>query len=91
MGIYTDVIQKKEENLAALEHYADESLMLNKQMYSIEDEVEDAQTAVLYILDKFGIKANRVYGQVKVSSMIETLLLLALYSCRKCIIECQFC
>ena len=74
MGIYTDVIQKKEENLAALEHYADESLMLNKQMYSIEDEVEDAQTAVLYILDKFGIKANRVYGQVKVSSMIETLL-----------------
>ena len=59
MGLYTDIILKKEENNKKLVQYADESLINDEKMARIETEIEDAQTTVLYILNKFGISVSR--------------------------------
>lgn len=74
MGLYTDSIREKEKNNIKLEKYADEALLKNKVMVRIEKDTEDAQTAVLYILDHFKIKVNRVYGLNNINEMLETLL-----------------
>lgn len=74
MGIYTKVIQQKEENNIKLEKYADESLAQDKKMVRMEEEVEDAQSAVLFIFEKFGMSLNRIYGLNGVPAMLETLL-----------------
>ena len=42
-----------------LEDYADRSLWKNGDALRPEDAVSDAQSVVLYILDKFGLAANR--------------------------------
>ena len=74
MGIYTDIILKKEENNIKLEQYADESLKNDTTMQRIETDVEDAQTTILYLLDKFGITASRHFGCYSVSDLLESLL-----------------
>lgn len=74
MGIYSEVIKNKEENNIRLEKYADESLIQDKKMIRIEDEIDDAQTAVKYIFGKFGIHLKRIYGLPDIPSMLETLL-----------------
>ena len=74
MGIYSDVIRKRDENNRLLEEYADRSLWKNGDALRPEDAVSDAQSVVLYILDKFGLAANRQHGMVDVETMIETLL-----------------
>ena len=74
MGIYSEVIRKRDENNRLLEDYADRSLWKNGDALRPEDAVSDAQSVVLYILDKFGLAANRQHGMVDVETMIETLL-----------------
>ena len=74
VGIYTEAIRKKEENNIRLERYGDESLADDKKIFRLEDEVEDAQSAVLHIFEKFGIRLNRIYGMITIPSMLETLL-----------------
>lgn len=74
MGLYTKSIRKKEENNFKLEQYADESLVNDKAMIKLEEGLEDVQTTVLYILEKFGIKADRQYGLRTVDELLEILL-----------------
>ena len=74
MGIYSEVIRKRDENNRLLEDYADRSLWKNGNALRPEDAVSDAQSAVLFILDKFSLAANRQYGMRDVETMIETLL-----------------
>ena len=74
MGLYTDIILKKEENNKKLVQYADESLINDEKMARIETEIEDAQTTVLYILNKFGISVSRHFGCHDVEDLLESLL-----------------
>lgn len=75
MGLYTEVIRKREENNGSLERCADESLALDKAMVSFEDGVDDVQSCILFLLEKIGISnVNRVHGVGSISSMIGALL-----------------
>lgn len=74
MGFYSEIIRKREENNIRLEKYADESLILNDRMQRIEGEVEDAQTAVIYLLKRFGLTVPRVPGHYTIDAMLETIL-----------------
>ena len=74
MGIYSDVIRKRDENNRLLEHSADRSLLEDMNIYRLEDAVEDAQTAALYILEKLGLSVDRQYGCKDIDTMIEALL-----------------
>lgn len=74
MGLYTDVILQKEENNKKLEQYADESLINDVKMTRIETEIEDAQTTILYIMNKFGISLSRIFGCISVHDLLESLL-----------------
>ena len=74
MGIYSEVIRKRDENNRLLEDYADRTLWKNGKALRPEDEVSDAQSVVLCILEKFGLTVNRLYGMADVETMIETLL-----------------
>ena len=74
MGIYSDAIREKEANNKLLEQLADQSLRENRNAFRLEGEVDDAQTAVLFILEKFGLSVDRQHGQMDVNTMIDTLL-----------------
>ena len=54
MGIYSDVIRKRDENNRLLEHSADRSLLEDMNIYRLEDAVEDAQTAALSASEQHG-------------------------------------
>ena len=74
MGIYTEIIIKKEENNRRLEQYADDSLKLDVEMHRLENSVDDAETALLFILNRFGLTVRRVFCQTSIDEMLETLL-----------------
>ena len=74
MGLYSKAIRKKEEDNQKYEQYADESLLNDKAMLKLEEGVDDAQTTVLYILGKFGIQMDRLYGLRNVDEMLEMML-----------------
>ena len=74
MGLYTENIRKREENNILLEHYADEALIQNTKMRRVEEDIEDVQTAMIYMLESFGLKVSRVPGQQTVESLLETVL-----------------
>lgn len=74
MGLYSESIRKKEEFNNKLEMYADESIINDKAMIHIENDLDDVQSAVLYILNKFGITVKRQFGHFNVSSMLDSML-----------------
>lgn len=74
MAIYSDVIRNRDKNNRLLEEFADRSLRENKNIFRLEGDVDDAQTAVLFILEKFGVTVDRQYGLRDVDVMIDTLL-----------------
>ena len=74
MGLYSEVIRKREENNNRLERSADDSLRDDTELIRIEAETDDAQTAVLYILNKFGITPDRLYGLNSITELLNTLL-----------------
>ena len=74
MGLYSDVIKKREENNSFLERYADEALIEDKTMVSMENMVDDVQSCVVFLLEKFGNSVSRVYGKKDIPSMLETLV-----------------
>ena len=74
MGIYSDVIRKKEENNRMLEAYADEALLKDESVRRIEREVDDVQSALLYILDRFKITVTRTYGHRSTEDLLEATL-----------------
>ena len=74
MAFYSEIIRKREENNIRLEQSADRSLRDDKELIRIESETDDAQTAVLYILSRFGITPDRLYGFRSVPALLDTLL-----------------
>lgn len=74
MGIYSELIRQKEENNIKLEQYADEALMKDRKMRRLESDIDDVQSALIYILDRFGITVSRQYGHHSVESLLESIL-----------------
>ena len=74
MSFFTDILNKREENNIRLEHEADESLFGDKRGIRIEEEIEDAQSAVLFILEHLNIETERLYGFLTLQGLLDTLL-----------------
>ena len=74
MGLYTDTIVSREENNKKIELYADESLIRDENMVRIESDMDDVQTAILFILEKFGIRLPRQFGKTTVSGLLSSML-----------------
>ncbi len=74
MGLYTESIRKREENNIKLERYADESLISNRRMLRVEEDIEDSQSALIYMLESFGLTVSRIPGQQSVEALLETML-----------------
>ena len=74
MAINDDIIRQREENNIRLEQGADQTLLNDLSMIRIENDIDDAQSAALYIIDRFGMKAERLYGFLNISSLLDTML-----------------
>ncbi len=74
MGLYTKNIIKKEENNIRLEQYADESLIRNRKMRRLEEDVEDVRMALVYLLERFGIQVSGIPQERSVEKLMETIL-----------------
>ena len=74
MGLYTESIRKKEENNIKDERYADEALIRNRSPRRSEEDIEDVQSALLYMLERFGLRVTRIPRQPSVESLLETML-----------------
>ena len=74
MGLYNQIIRKREENNRKLEQSADETLRSDRNMIRIETDTDDAQSAVLYIMERFGITTERLYGFSSIPVLLNTLL-----------------
>jgi len=74
MGLYREIIQNREENNIRLEQAADQALLQDRQILLIEDEIDDAQTTVLYILRHLGITADRLHGFYSIPPLLDTML-----------------
>ena len=74
MSLFNEILQKREENNIRLETEADRSLINNKQGIHIEEQIEDAQTAVVYILECFGLHVDRLYGFHTLTRLLDTML-----------------
>ena len=74
MSIFNELLQKKEENNIRLEKEADRSLINDKEGINIEEPIDDAQTAVIHILDRFGLSVDRLYGVYTLSALLDTML-----------------
>ncbi len=74
MGLYTDTIKKREENNRKLEQYADDALIRNREMLRLEEDIDDIQTALIYLLECFGLTVSRIPQQNSLQTLMETLL-----------------
>ena len=74
MTLSDDIIRKRESNNQRLEQNADRSLINDQNLIRIENDIDDAQSAVLYIIERFGLTADRMYGFRSISVMLDTLL-----------------
>ncbi len=74
MGLYTKDIINKEENNVRLEQYADESLIRNRKMRRLDEDIEDVRLALVYLLDNFGIHITGTPQEQSVEKLIEIIL-----------------
>ncbi len=74
MNLYGEIIKSREENNIRLEKSADDALLQDRHFQLIEDEVDDAQTTALYILNRFGIVTDRLYGFHSIPTLLDTML-----------------
>lgn len=74
MRLYGEIIKSREENNIRLEHDADQSLLRDAQILRIESEIDDAQTAVLFLLECLGVTADRLYGFHSIPALLDTML-----------------
>lgn len=72
--MFKEIIQSREQNNIRLEADADQALLRDKRGIRLESPIEDAQTAVLFILERFGLSANRLYGFSSLSMLLNTML-----------------
>lgn len=74
MGLYNQIIKEREENNRKLEQNADEMLRKDQAMIRVETDTDDAQSAVLHIIECFGLTAGRLYGFSSIPVLLNTLL-----------------
>ena len=74
MDLYNQIIREREENNRKLEQSADETLRMDRNMIRIETDIEDAQSAVFYIIERFGMTQERLYGFSSIPALLNTLL-----------------
>ena len=74
MQLFNELIKKREENKRSLEETADRSVIGDRTFNRIESPIDDAQSALLYILERFGLQVNRVYGIPTVQGLVDTVL-----------------
>lgn len=74
MGLYTDTIVKREENNRKIEQYADDALLRDHSVARVENEMDEVQTVILYIFNKFGIALPRQFGHTGVMGLLRTML-----------------
>ena len=74
MGIYSKAIKQKEEFNNKLEEYADESIINDAKMVHVENEMDEVQSAVIFILKKFGINVTRQFGHMTINDMLNSML-----------------
>lgn len=74
MSINSELIRRKETINQTIEKYADEALLNDIQIKSMEKGLDDVQSALLYILKCFGISASRVYGFYEVDDLVVRLM-----------------
>lgn len=74
MGQYNQIINNREENNRKLEQNADEMMRKDQNTIRIETDTDDAQSAVLYIIERFGMTAERLYGFSSIPMLLNTLL-----------------
>ena len=74
MGIYSELIRKKDENNTVMEQYAKQALLQDTTLARMENEIDDMQSAVLYFLDRFHIPAHRQFGFRSVEAVLESML-----------------
>ena len=74
MGIYSDLIRKKEENNRLMEQYADDALFHDRHIRRMENDIDDMQSALIFILEKFRIPVTRRYGFRSVEAVLESML-----------------
>ena len=74
MSINSELIKRKENIDQTLEKYADEALLKDKQIRSMGKSLDDVQSALLYILERFNITASRVYGFYEVDDIVVRLM-----------------
>ena len=74
MSLYGDIINQREENNIRLEESGDQSLLKDENVIRIENTVDDAQSAVLHILERFALTPERLYGFRSVPALLSALL-----------------
>ncbi len=74
MALYDEVIRKKEQNSLDLERGADQSLLKDEKTIRIENDIDDAQSAVLFIIEKFGLRSDRLYGFHTITDMLNAMM-----------------
>lgn len=73
-NIYGDLIRKREENNIRIESDADQSLLKDQKVLQIENTIDDAQTAILFILESFGVTTDRLFGFHSIPALLDTIL-----------------
>ncbi len=74
MSIYDDLIRRKEENNVRLEQSADRALLEDERLIRIENEMDDVQSALLCILERFGLSSDRLYGFHSIPNLLDSML-----------------
>lgn len=74
MSLYDDQIRRREDHNVRLEQSADRALLEDKHLIRIENEMDDAQSALLYILERFGLSSDRLYGFHTIPNLLDSML-----------------
>lgn len=74
MGFYSETIRKRDENNKRLESSADEAIIRNTDIGRVEKGMDDVQTSLLYILDRMGLHADRIFGVYSIDMLLESML-----------------
>ena len=74
MSITSDLIKKKEERNQLLEKSADKALLEDKRQVNLNMDLDAVQAALLYILDRFKLPANRIFAYYSTDDLVQRIM-----------------
>ena len=74
MSITSDLIKKKEERNQLLEKSADKALLEDKRQVNLNMDLDAVQAALLYILDRFKLPANRIFAYYSTDDLVQRIV-----------------